>query len=70
MRKRETGGREIKQVEKVTSNKKPGRVAAGKRLAEWNRQKKLNDQTKQKLLVNDEDEVVKMPIIKEVKEDN
>jgi len=35
----------------VTSvTKKPGRVEAGKRLAEWNRQKKLSNQAKQKIL--------------------
>ena len=48
----------------MTSNKNPGRIAAGKKLAEWNRQKKLNNQTKQKLLANEENEV-KIPITKE-----
>ena len=58
----------LKQVEKVTSNKSPGRIAAGKKLAEWNRQKKLNNQTKQKLLANEENEVKIPTTTKEGKE--
>ena len=64
MKKVENQSEQMKQVEKVTSNKSPGRIAAGKRLVEWNRQKKLNNQTKQKLLANEENEV-KIPITKE-----
>ena len=37
---------------KVT--KSPGRIAAGKRLSEWNKQKKLNNQMKLKLQDNEE----------------
>jgi hypothetical protein len=34
------------------TTKNLGRIAAGKRLAEWNRQKKINEQAKQKLLTH------------------
>eukprot|EP00745_Piridium_sociabile_P022166 TRINITY_DN343_c0_g1_i4.p1 TRINITY_DN343_c0_g1~~TRINITY_DN343_c0_g1_i4.p1 ORF type:complete len:158 (-),score=23.52 TRINITY_DN343_c0_g1_i4:133-606(-) len=45
-------------VNKVTT-KNLGRVAAGKKLAEWNRQKKINEQAKQKLLTHgDNDQTV------------
>ena len=50
----------IPEVNTVT--KKPGRVEAGKRLAEWNRQKKLNQKAKQNIM----SEVEQTPKIPEV----
>eukprot|EP00745_Piridium_sociabile_P027427 TRINITY_DN441_c0_g2_i1.p2 TRINITY_DN441_c0_g2~~TRINITY_DN441_c0_g2_i1.p2 ORF type:complete len:163 (-),score=16.64 TRINITY_DN441_c0_g2_i1:115-603(-) len=43
------------QVNKVTI-KHPGRIAAGNRLAEWNKQKKNNERAKQKLMTNSTNE--------------
>ena len=43
-------------ITKVT--KHPGRVAAGKRLAEWNRNKKINEQTKKQIVEPNEEEPV------------
>lgn len=50
----------IPEVNTVT--KKPGRVEAGKKLAEWNRQKKLNQKAKQNIM----SEVEQTPNIPEV----
>ena len=44
-------------VTKVT--KHPGRVAAGKRLAEWNKNKKINEQTKKQILEPNEEPMEK-----------
>ena len=41
------------QLSKVTKNQ--GRVAAGKRLAEWNKQKQMNKEAKEKLINKSED---------------
>ena len=44
-------------ITKVT--KHPGRVAAGKRLAEWNKNKKINEQTKKQILEPKEEPIEK-----------
>ena len=49
----------MSEVKTVTA-KKPGRVEAGKKLAEWNRQKKLNQKTKQNI-ISDVEESPKLP---------
>ena len=51
----------LMSINKVT--KSPGRVEAGKRLAEWNRQKKLNAQAKQQL-IKQEDSVIPVQHVK------
>ena len=43
----------------VTKQKHPGRIAAGKKLAEFNRQKKLNKLAKEKLVKGEEEQQVK-----------
>lgn len=44
-------------ITKVT--KHPGRIAAGKRLAEWNKNKKINEQTKKQILEPNEEPIEK-----------